>query len=111
MRKLANALGWFSIALGLVEILAPKKLDRALGVEGRGGLVRAYGVREIGAGVGLLSAKRKAPWLWARIFGDAVDLATLNAAAKRSRRKGMIGVALASVLAVTALDVLAARRT
>jgi hypothetical protein len=110
MRKLANALGWFSIALGAAEVLGPKRLNRALGVDSRGGLTRAYGLREIGAGLGLLAAKNKRPWLWSRVAGDALDLATLNAAAKKSGRKGRVGAAAASVLAVTALDLLAARR-
>ena len=30
---LARGLGWFSIGLGLVEVLAPETLGRALGME------------------------------------------------------------------------------
>ena len=31
-RKIANGLGWFSIALGLTEIIGAKPLSRALGL-------------------------------------------------------------------------------
>ena len=110
MSKLAKGLGWFSIALGLVEVLAPRRLDRAIGVAGRGGLTRAYGVREIASGVGLLSSRNKRPWLWSRLAGDALDISTLLAAKKRSAQPRRIDAALANVLGVTALDVVAARR-
>jgi hypothetical protein len=36
-----SRLGWFSIGLGLAEILAPRALCRALGMEGREALVQA----------------------------------------------------------------------
>ena len=75
--KLANFLGWFSIALGLAEFFAPRRVGRMVGVEGNGSLLQAYGLREFFAGVGILASRRKAPWLWARVVGDALDLATL----------------------------------
>jgi len=40
-------LGWFSIGLGLAEVLAPRSLTRGLGMEGHEQLMQAYGVREI----------------------------------------------------------------
>ncbi|MBV9236210.1 MAG: hypothetical protein JOZ94_10300, partial [Xanthobacteraceae bacterium] len=49
--KLARALGWFSIGLGLAELIAPNSITRALGLRGKEGLVRSYGAREIAAGV------------------------------------------------------------
>ena len=48
--RMARSIGWFSLALGAVELLAPRVLTRFLGIEGREGLLRAYGVREIGSG-------------------------------------------------------------
>jgi hypothetical protein len=114
MHKLAKFLGWFSLALGAAEVLAPRRMSRALGVFGRGGLVRGFGLREIASGVGILtspagSARRRA-FLWSRVFGDALDLLTLGAAAKNSTRKGMVGAAAANVAAVSALDVIAASK-
>jgi hypothetical protein len=52
--RAAQGLGLFSIALGVAEIMFPGTLGRALGLEGKQGLLRAYGVREIAAGIGAL---------------------------------------------------------
>src|SRR4051812_26594880 len=47
-RRLAAGLGWFSIGLGLLELLAPRFVGRISGGDGRRtGLIRLYGVREI----------------------------------------------------------------
>ena len=35
--RLAKALGWFSIGLGVAELVAPERFTRALGMEGKGG--------------------------------------------------------------------------
>ena len=75
----ANGLGWFSIALGLTELLAPQRLTKALGMEGQEGLVRAFGVRELVHGMLCLSADEKLG-AWSRVGGDALDIATLVAA-------------------------------
>lgn len=53
--QLARALGWFSIGLGVVEFFAPRRVTETLGMEGRETLVRAFGVREILAGIMSLS--------------------------------------------------------
>jgi hypothetical protein len=106
--SLARSLGWFSLALGAMELLAPRALTRALGVRGREELVAAYGVREIATGIGILSAADPAPWIWGRVGGDALDLTTL-AAWLGGRRRGNVLLALAAVAGVTALDVICAR--
>ena len=59
--RLGRFLGWFSIMLGLAELIAPRSMTRALGMEGNETLVRAYGAREIGAGIMTLSTDRRAP--------------------------------------------------
>ena len=48
--RMARALGWFSIGLGMTELLAPRRITRALGMEGTEGLLRFYGAREIASG-------------------------------------------------------------
>ena len=53
---LARGLGWFSIGLGIAEVLAPGHLARFLGMEERTELIRAYGAREIMSGIGILVA-------------------------------------------------------
>src|SRR5919112_5715207 len=84
---LARGLGWFSIGLGLAEVIAPGALARALGMRGHEGLIRAYGVREIATGIGVLASEDPTPWIWGRVAGDALDLATLATAVERKNRK------------------------
>ena len=104
----ARGLGWFSIGLGAAEVLAPRLLGRALGMPHSGPLLFLYGLREIATGVGLLRARNQTPWLWGRVAGDALDLATLAAHA-RSNNKLNIGLGMAAVAGVTALDVTMAK--
>ncbi len=109
--RLAQGLGWFSVALGAAELLAPRLLGRAIGAGDHPALTRGCGLREIAAGVGLLTRPDPAPWLLARVAGDTMDLAMLAAAmadADRDAMRRLSGAAVA-VLAVTALDVYAAR--
>ena len=51
--RLARGLGWFSLALGAVELMAPGHITRTLGLEGKEALVRAYGAREVASGAQL----------------------------------------------------------
>lgn len=107
----ALGLGVFSIGLGALELAAPGLLGRWLSLPGRTNLFRFYGLREIGSGVGLLTQRRKAPWLWARVLGDALDLATLACARPYNKREAAtLSAGVVSVLAVTMLDVLCAVR-
>ncbi|MGY2047685.1 DUF4267 domain-containing protein [Methylobacterium sp. JK268] len=107
---LAKGLGLFSIGLGLVELLAPRRLTRTLGMPGFEGVVQAYGVREIANGVALLVTHDPAPWLWTRVGGDALDLATLATGLDDDNaRKSHVLVAFAAVAGVTVADVLCAK--
>lgn len=102
---LARGLGWFSIALGVAEVAAPGRLARALGMEGYEPLVVAYGVREIVTGVGILTSDDPAPWVWGRVAGDALDIATVAAGLSGDNpRRENAAVALVSLLGVTAVD-------
>jgi uncharacterized membrane protein len=106
--QLAHALGWFSIGLGLAELLVPGAVARLCGGSGRHtGLVRLYGLREIGAGLAIFAGgRRPVSGMWARVAGDAMDIATLGVAALSPRtNKAGVAFALANVAAVTALDV------
>lgn len=109
----ADGLGWFSIALGLAELLAPRAVAQLAGVRdgARTDLVlRACGAREIMAGVGIFTQKSPSLWLWARVAGDVVDLALLgNAYTKKHANKGRIAASMAAVAGVTALDIVTAR--
>jgi hypothetical protein len=106
--KLVRALGWFSIGLGIAEILAPRTISRASGMSERPMLVRAYGIRELACGIGLLVAKNPTPFVWARVAGDSLDLATvvINRDSRQKSNTRRAG-ALANLLGVTAVDVYA----
>jgi hypothetical protein len=102
---LARGLGWFSIGLGLAELLAPRTITQALGMRGQERLVQAYGLREIATGIGILAARDPTPWIWGRVGGDALDLATLAGGFRENNRhKDNVGLALGTVAAVTAVD-------
>jgi hypothetical protein len=110
-RTLAEGLAWFSIGLGLAEVLAPHSLARFLGMDEHAGLIRLYGVREITTGVGILAQEDPTPWIWGRIGGDALDLATLAVGLDGDNpRKGNVTLAMAAVAGVTALDVICAQQ-
>jgi len=107
----ARGLGWFSISLGLVEVLAARPLATFLGTK-HTGLVRVFGVRGLVAGVGILALNSpKPPWLWARVGGDALDIAALALTyqSNESTRKA-VGFSLANVVAITALDLWCAQQ-
>jgi hypothetical protein len=103
--RFARGLAWFSFGLGVAELVAPGKLARALGLEGKEGLVRAYGGREIAAGVGSLTA-RPDLGIWSRFAGDLLDLGTLAVGLKDGTReqKRNASIAIAAVAGVTFLD-------
>ncbi len=105
-RQIARGLGWLSIGLGLAEVAMPRKMANALGVAGGERLIRVFGLREIASGVMILSQNRRAPWLWARVAGDALDIGALGVAMRSSNRRGAVGAAIAGVAAITALDVI-----
>lgn len=107
--RLARLLGWFSLGLGLAEIIAPKKFTETIGLEGQETLVRAYGGREIAAGVGALSVDA-GPAIWSRVAGDLVDIGTIAYGMRDAdeRQKRNAGIALAAVVGITLLDVFVA---
>jgi hypothetical protein len=106
----ARGLGWFSVGLGALEMLAPRGVTRFLGLSGGERLVQACGVRELATGAGILASPRPGPWMWSRVAGDAADLAALMAVYGRgARNRGNVGLALLAVAGMTALDVLCAR--
>ncbi|HET7229479.1 MAG TPA: hypothetical protein VFJ16_05720 [Longimicrobium sp.] len=113
-KRLAVGLGYFSVGLGLVELLGTRRLEEWLGVE-NAKLIRAYGVREIATGVQILMGSRLAPLLWGRVAGDVLDLGSLGAALRdpdANRRNLAISVgAVAGVMLLDILDGMALSKT
>ena len=107
--RLAKGLGWFSLALGITELVAPQRITRALGMEGKEALVRAYGAREIGSGILSLSVDRNLG-LWSRVAGDGLDIATVMTALRPDNpKRGNVAVALALLVGITAVDLIDAQ--
>lgn len=104
---LAKFLGYFSLGLGAAEVLAPRLLGRLIGVGDHPTVMPLFGLREMAAGAGLLAGGNPAPWLAARVAGDALDLAALFAAwmdASEADRLRIVSAGIA-VAGVTALDI------
>ncbi|HEX7298741.1 MAG TPA: SRPBCC family protein [Solirubrobacteraceae bacterium] len=111
---LTTFLGWFSLGLGVPQVVAPGRVCRAVGVRDDDTSrfwMRLVGVRELAAAAGILGQRRPAPWLWARVAGDAMDLTLLAAAlvTKRERAARIVG-AMGSVAGITVADVVDAIR-
>jgi len=104
--RMARNLGWLSWGLGAAELFGSQRIARTLGMEGRESLIRAYGAREIAAGLTSLSVNANVG-IASRVVGDVLDLATLamakggTAEQQRARKN-----ALAVVVAITVVDVL-----
>jgi uncharacterized membrane protein len=110
---LSSLLGWFSVGLGVAQIVAPGKLARLIGVRSTARskiVMQAVGVREVAHGVGILSNPRSKEWVGTRLGGDALDLALLGVALAKSERRGRTIAAAAAVLGVGALDLLETQR-
>ncbi len=102
--RVARALGWFSVGLGVAELMAPGRLARALGLDGREGLIRSFGARELASAVATLSVD-KPLGVASRIAGDALDLTTLASAVHGDNpRRGNAAFATALVVGITMLD-------
>jgi len=109
--SLAQALGWFSLGLGVAQVAAPRALCKLVGAGDRGvapRLMRLTGVRELTQGTGILMRPRPTMWLWSRVAGDALDLSLLALTAVKNRRL-RTAFAIANVVAVTVPDVYESR--
>jgi uncharacterized membrane protein len=110
-QQVSRALGWFSIGLGLAELLAPRRVGKSIGLDNHTTLLRVFGLREIMSGVAILNQPRCATWVGTRVVGDVLDLAVLGAAfAADGSSKTRIAIAAAGVTGVTIADVLCAEQ-
>ena len=111
-KKVALGLGYFSLALGALEVAAPGRLARFLGLEGNETArktIFAFGLRELAAGGMLLRGPAVSTNVWNRVVGDAMDATALGLAMRNSTRKGAVAGALAFVGGAAFADVLTAR--
>lgn len=103
VRQIAQALGWFSLALGAIELLARRRVGRSMGLD-KPNTIRAFGLREIAAGAMILGRQRKNEGVWSRVGGDMLDLGTLAMARPRGRQKWVHRAALGAVAGALAAD-------
>lgn len=105
-RRMARGLAWFGIGLGAVELLAPRGLARAIGLEGHERTLQVFGIREIGTGVAMLASHEPERRLGLRVGGDLLDAALLARGLSPSNsERGRTLMALAAVAPVVVLDV------
>jgi hypothetical protein len=110
---LARLLGWFGIALGIAEVVAPRRTAALMGTR-LGSSTRTMpvlGAREIATGVGILASGRPTGWLWTRVLGDVIDLTVLGRSLRGSRRytrRSRVLGSIAAIAIVAALDMLTA---
>jgi uncharacterized membrane protein len=110
-KKLAHGLGWFSICLGIAQLVAPRSVGRMVGINDNSGVLRVVGLREIASGIGILAQPQPARWLWSRVGGDVMDLTLLGLAMRSgSNKRSRIAGASAAVIGIAALDLLCSER-
>jgi hypothetical protein len=103
--QLAKFLGWFSLGLGALELLASRRITKMLGVTSPK-LVQAFGAREIATGLMVLNKPDAAMPVWGRVAGDAVDAAVLmTGLTSGDRQRRGAAAAILFVLGAAALDI------
>jgi hypothetical protein len=114
-RSLARTLGVVSLAVGLTELFAQRRIHRLLGLRHspeNTAILCTLGTRECLHGLDLLTAPsdRLARGVWARVAGDLLDGAVLTAAAPRTRNPRGFLTACALVAPIVLADMLLAPR-
>lgn len=110
--KIARALGWIGVGIGIAEILFPRTLARLIGApDANAAMLRAFGVREIASAALVFNPGRmRATGLWARVAGDVIDVAMLSTAfACPNGNKTALKATIGGVLGVTVADYLCAQ--
>jgi hypothetical protein len=104
-RTLARGFGLLSLAVGGLEIAAPGRFARWLGLKkAHGPIVTGYGARELATGAALLAARSPHPFLWGRLAGSLLDVATLAIGFRRSRKRANLAIALGLAAAAAAVE-------
>lgn len=113
-RRLSRALGASSLALATPQLVAPRLVDRCIGVaptRPAAAVMRAVGMQELGIGAAILLRPLDPALLWTRVGGDVVHLTMLARAASRHRNdRRRVAMAAAAVAGIAAADLTAARR-
>jgi len=110
--RLSWALGWVNMGMAVTELTFPEGVCRVLGASKRHTwLVRSLGLRELTIGLGLLLQPHRRAWVWARVVGDAMDMALLAASFRLPRaNRAWQGALTAATVVSAAVDLYAATR-
>jgi hypothetical protein len=109
--RAARTMGLASFGLAAAFVLAPGRITRTFGLEGKENLIRAFGAQEVLAGMGSLSLDAT-PAMWSRAAGDVVYIGTLATGlrgADEGRRRN-VAIGLAALAGFLAIDTLIAAR-
>src|SRR5687768_1891033 len=108
----ARGLGWFSLGLGVAQLLAPRGVARLIGIrddERTCHILQTIGVREISSGAAILTNTESAGPVWMRVIGDVMDLGLLGLALQSDdTERDRVVVATAAVAGITMIDALSA---
>jgi len=111
-RRLARALGWAGMGLGLVQLAAPRRVGRVIGVGDRPRAMRLVGARALASGAGILVQREPLLGVRSRVVGDLLDIALLALALRTAAggQRWRIGLAALIVAGVLTLDATGSRR-
>jgi len=110
--QVSMMIGMTALGLGVWGALFPKSVKRTLGVKGpTAAVVTLFGARELWSGFSLAGDPTRTDVLWTRVGADFFDIAVLTALNNPiNPKRGNARLALGAVLAITALDAVAAVR-
>lgn len=109
---IAGALGQNAMGLGVWGTFFPNSVNRFLGMKANPQLIQlVFGLRELYTAFSLVGDPTRKDALWARVVGDLFDIGVLASLDRPDNpKRGNARLALGVVLAVTALDAVAAVR-
>ena len=109
---ISGTLGQNAMGLGVWGTFFPKSVNRFLGMNANPQLIQAvFGLREFYTAFSLVGDPTRKDALWARVAGDLFDIAVLSTLNRPDNpKRANARLALGVVLAVTALDAVAAYR-
>jgi uncharacterized membrane protein len=109
--KLAGALGWMSIGLGVTQMVAPRIIASLAGVPRRKSESRLMGIRKIATGMGMLAQPQHALGLWTRVGTNLMELARLRKEARRrDARRVRVAATMAAVAGATVVSAICAKK-
>ena len=102
-QKIARALGWFTLGLGVTEMVAPRAVANFVGRSWRPSETRLMGLRKVLAGVGTITGAQWTGRSWARVGGNLLELARSRKSKPPVTKMRRSSTAVCAAVAVGAL--------